>query len=110
FYEEQNDYDNMIKYYLMLIDHDPVQKINITKEINKYLHKNKNIEHLLQCQEYLNKNNLKYFNDMLKIYYDVHEHYELNNISIKEECCICYEEKYNIKLFCKHKICHHCYN
>ena len=139
YYEDQKDYDNMIKYYKIAIDenddealaflldyykkindHDNVIKYylvainkkieNAAKELNEYLKINFKIEHALKCKDYLTYENHQKLNNLFVKFYQI---YDLDLEHNKIECYICLENNYAINYKCncnKTNVCFKCYN
>jgi tetratricopeptide (TPR) repeat protein len=108
YYEKQKDYPNMIKYYLMAIYNG---KNDLIKYLNSYLTNSNNTEHLLLCKKYLDKENTKKLNILIKNHFEIINNLEYELIdNEKIECCICNEESNYLTLCCDHKICFRCYD
>jgi hypothetical protein len=110
YYFTIKDYELMKKYYIMAIEKECLRSINNLQVYFEY--KDLKFYHLLVNIE--NKNKL--INDKIEelckkkevIYYKtkVIKMEELKNI---HECCICFETKVNIMMYCGHDICIDCY-
>ena len=85
------------------------------KKINDILSKNFDIGLSIEYYDVLNKENLKKFNDKYAQFLEFKNYAsaKLDNINIKNTCCICLEDNVNIiKLYCNHPndgVCYKCY-
>lgn len=133
FYKNNNDYDNMVKYYKLILD----EKESII-ELCKYYYENKKYTELdeiidIIINEYNEENFDIFFRDFkLSDLYNIlnnkllisnnqkitnyiqnkkslHKLFQ-NNIYELKECVICYDKNQNIKLNCTHEICINCYD
>ena len=113
YYQTQMDFDNMRKYYLMALkeeekpDHMDIILNNGEKYFDLFILKEEleKIEDKPLCL--INKLQKIYCNPDIMIYENKKKLFsQLNHIV---ECCVCYETKLNINLFCGHCFCITCY-
>jgi len=105
-YKSREDHDNYLKYLQKGLQWDPSNN-NYKDQINENLKKCKNQDTLFKYASYLNKSNLNRLNTFILNFTDFGEKHDIN----KQECFICYEEKY-VAIYecgCKYKICVECF-
>lgn len=138
YYKKEKDYDNMIKYYLQAIENGESKTMynlgiyyrdeeNYEKMVKYFLmsienNKNQNIirriiHNLIDCAPnkiYLLMEHFKYFDKsnmkLLNRYLSQNKYLTYNRHYKKEDCCICYDKKHQLRLHCGHYVCVDCYN
>ncbi len=139
YYEEQKDYENMKKYYLMAIekgypdsmsnlgyyyleqkDYENTKKYFLMgaemnhqisiKAINDYLEENFDICFASKAYRYLSETNLKKLNEKIcECYKFFEESKDFTEAATKFECINCYNSENCVFLKCGHGICYKCH-
>ena len=112
YYQKKRDYTNMKKYYSMAIKDGSKEAI---VQSNVYLLDNRDIDYLFKCYDYLSVTNRQRVANLLSLYTEIHDSLKKHalldtDITKQEECNICNETKYMVKLDCDHIICVDCFN
>ena len=101
YYEEQKDYDNMKKYFLMAFEKGHCEAMN------NYIKYSKDYKLAYKYKSKLNNENKK----LLEEYLSLCAQYLNNKIELtKDHCCVCFEDKYLQPFInCSHGLCDTCY-
>jgi len=114
YYQKIKDFDNMRKYYLMALeecenpDHKDVVCNNGETDFDLFILKEE-MEKIENKPIYLKKK-LQKINCIRDIMIYENKKKLFSQLNHVIECCICYETKLNINLFCGHCVCTGCYS